>query len=136
MPPFSITRKVEFRDTDAAGIMHFSVYFNYMEVAEHAFLRSLGLNVILKDEEGEFSFPRVSAHCEYTLPLRFEDEVEVVVHISRVGEKSITFHFQFLRHGHGIAHGQLVTVCVRPKPDGSFQAIPIPEWVATALKST
>ena len=27
---FTTTRRVEFRDTDAAGIMHFSVFFLYM----------------------------------------------------------------------------------------------------------
>ncbi|MEL7264077.1 MAG: hypothetical protein AAFP69_04590, partial [Planctomycetota bacterium] len=43
--PFSIQRRVEFRDTDAAGIVHFSAFFPFMETAEHAFLRSLGLSV-------------------------------------------------------------------------------------------
>ena len=42
---FKTERRVEFRDTDAAGIVHFSVFFAYMEQAEHEFLRSLGLSV-------------------------------------------------------------------------------------------
>jgi 4-hydroxybenzoyl-CoA thioesterase/acyl-CoA thioester hydrolase len=33
-PSFITTRRVEFRDTDAAGIMHFSVFFTAMESAE------------------------------------------------------------------------------------------------------
>ena len=39
---FQITRRVEFSETDMAGIMHFSNYFRFMETAEHAFFRSLG----------------------------------------------------------------------------------------------
>ena len=39
---FEVTRRVEFYETDAAGIVHFSNFFRYMETAEHAFLRSLG----------------------------------------------------------------------------------------------
>ncbi len=45
MIPFQITRRVEFGDTDMAGIMHFSNFFRFMEVAESDFLRSRGLNV-------------------------------------------------------------------------------------------
>ena len=37
--PYRTTRRVEFRDTDAAGIVHFSAFFFYMESVEHEFLR-------------------------------------------------------------------------------------------------
>ena len=42
---FKIVREVEFSDTDMAGIMHFSNFFRFMEAAEHAFFRSLGLSI-------------------------------------------------------------------------------------------
>ena len=42
---FQITRRVEFSETDLAGIMHFSNFFRFMESAEHAFFRSLGFSV-------------------------------------------------------------------------------------------
>ena len=42
---FKIRRIVEFSDTDMAGIVHHAVYYRYMEAAEHAFFRSLGLTV-------------------------------------------------------------------------------------------
>src|SRR5690606_37511976 len=74
MTPFTLRRRVEFRDTDAAGIVHFSVYFNYMEEAEHALLRSLGTSVVTSDAEGPISWPRVAAACEFRGALRFEDE--------------------------------------------------------------
>ena len=62
---YRTTRRVEFRDTDAAGIMHFSAFFNYMEQVEHEFLRHLGMSVLARDEEGAISWPRVSASCDY-----------------------------------------------------------------------
>ena len=46
MSSFSATRRVEFRDTDAAGIMHFASFFPLMESVEHEFLRHLGLSVL------------------------------------------------------------------------------------------
>ena len=42
---FVYRKRVEFADTDMAGIVHFSRFFVYMEMAEHAFWRSLGLSV-------------------------------------------------------------------------------------------
>ena len=38
--PFRTTRRVEFGDTDMAGIVHFANFFRYMESAETEFLRS------------------------------------------------------------------------------------------------
>jgi len=38
---FKLVRRVEFNETDAAGIVHFSNFFRYMESVEHAFFRSL-----------------------------------------------------------------------------------------------
>ena len=39
---FTMQRRVEFAETDMAGILHFSNYFRFMESVEHAFFRSLG----------------------------------------------------------------------------------------------
>ena len=43
---FKAIRRVEFADTDMAGIMHYSNFFRFMETAEHAFFRSLGLSIV------------------------------------------------------------------------------------------
>ena len=45
MSAFSFERRVEFCETDSAGIAHFSSLAIYMEQAEHALFRSLGLTV-------------------------------------------------------------------------------------------
>jgi len=55
---FKHRRIIEFRDTDMAGIVHFSNFFSYMEQAEHAFLRSVDLGVFC-EIDGE-SAPKVS----------------------------------------------------------------------------
>jgi acyl-CoA thioester hydrolase len=43
LPTFSITRRVEFHETDAAGLMHFSNFYRWMEVCEHEWFRANGL---------------------------------------------------------------------------------------------
>ncbi|HZZ71049.1 MAG TPA: thioesterase family protein [Pirellulales bacterium] len=131
--PFTLSRQVEFRDTDAAGIMHFSVFFTFMEEAEHAFLRDLGLNIMLQDPSGPFSFPRVNASCDYKSPLRFEDTVEIAVRILRIGQKSVTYEFDFHSQGRAIALGRITAVTCRLLPNGQIGSIPLPDWVAAKL---
>ena len=68
-------RKIEFVDTDMAGIVHFTRFFVFMETAEHEFLRSLGTSVATEWNGDKIGWPRLAASCEYLSPLRFEDEV-------------------------------------------------------------
>ena len=74
---FKVTHQVQFSDTDLAGIMHFSNYFRFMEVAEHAFYRSLGFSIHSRKGEKVIGWPRVNATCEYRAPLYYEDIVEI-----------------------------------------------------------
>src|SRR6056297_2851956 len=109
---FHTTRRVEFRDTDAAGIVHFSVFFPMMEAAEHEMLRSLGLGVMQPEEldeanaagsadpgeeagaptpAGMLTWPRVAAACDYHGAARFEDILQIAVGIERLGNKSVRY---------------------------------------------
>ncbi|MBE0539816.1 MAG: acyl-CoA thioesterase [Verrucomicrobia bacterium] len=113
---FKITRRVEFAETDMAGIVHYSNFFRYMEVAEHAFFRSLGFSVVTRQVDPPVGWPRVHAECDYSEPLRFEDEVEVHMLVSRKRSKSLTYAFRFRRLNDQppveIARGSLTVVCV------------------------
>ena len=73
----TITRRVEFSDTDLAGIMHFSNFFRFMETAEHGFFRSLGLSIFKDKTHPEVGWPRVHAECDYDAPVTFDDQVEI-----------------------------------------------------------
>jgi acyl-CoA thioester hydrolase len=130
---FKVNRRVEFRDTDMAGMAHFSVFFVFMEQAEHELLRHLGLSVVLADEQGPLSFPRVAARCDYQRAVKFEDVLDIEVAIVRLGGKSITYEFNFSHEKHPVANGQTTSVCCRFKPDGTPTAIRIPSWIAEKL---
>ncbi len=134
MSIFHSRRRVEFRDTDAAGIAHFSTFFNYMEEVEHEFLRSLGLSVVMRDAAGVLSWPRVSAECDYRGAVCFEDELDIALTVERIGEKSVTYHFAF-RHGQRqVAEGRLTAVCCRMER-GEPRSTPIPAEIAAKLRT-
>ncbi len=126
-PQFISQRRVEFSDTDMAGIIHFSSYYRYMEEAEHAFFRSLGLSIMLKQPDGSvIGWPRVSAQCTFEAPARFEDLLEIRVFVERKGVKSLTVRYEFWRDDKRIAHGRMKTACCLCRHDAPLVSIPIP----------
>jgi acyl-CoA thioester hydrolase len=127
-------RMVEFADTDMAGIVHFSRYFRYVEEAEHAFLRSLGLSVHAAQEGFSLGFPRISVRCEYLSPVRFEDEVETHIWVRRKGRRSLTYHFTISSDGQLVARGEVVAICCRCLPDGTIETVSLPEEYAAKIE--
>ena len=125
----SIRRCVEFADTDMAGIMHFSGYYRYMEAAEHALFRSVGLSVHMELDGRLVVWPRVHAACDFRAPLRFEDEVEIHVLVREKTRKSITCAHLFRKlngaNRQPVARGVMTLVCAE-MTDGGLKAIPIP----------
>jgi acyl-CoA thioester hydrolase len=135
---FQITRRVEFSDTDMAGIMHFSNFFRFMETAEHAFFRSIGYSVVLSRNGLGFHLPRVHAECHYRAPLKFEDEVRVHLLVQKKSQRSLTYQFRFHRVGDAeteeVARGKVTVVCVKRLADGTLKAAPLPGEIADKIQ--
>jgi YbgC/YbaW family acyl-CoA thioester hydrolase len=136
---FKTKRRVEFADTDMAGIMHFSNFFRFMETAEHAFYRTLGFSVHPEFIAGQVGWPRVHASCDYKHPLRFEEEVEIHLLIHKIGSKSITYTFIFRTEINGrpveVARGTMTIVAVAFDPaTRKMKSVTIPADIAAKLE--
>ena len=137
---FKLIHRVEFADTDMAGIIHFASYFRYMEVTEHAFFRSLGFSIDTRTPEFQVGWPRVHVSCDFKRPLRFEDEVEVHLRVREKRKKSLTYEFIFRQvngaPGVEVARGALTVVCVAGDPrTGQMKAVPIPDAIAQQIEA-
>jgi len=134
----TVTRRVEFSETDMAGIMHFSNYFRFMETAEHAFLRSLGLSVVLSRLDPALCLPRVHAECDFSSPLRFEDEVEIHLLVAGKSSRSLSYLFRFYRrdagHRREVARGAMKVACAARQPDGTLKSAPLPAALAERIQ--
>jgi 4-hydroxybenzoyl-CoA thioesterase/acyl-CoA thioester hydrolase len=117
-----------------AGIMHFASFFHYMESAEHEFLRYLGLSVHTTVEGELVSFPRVATSCQFKSPARCEEILDITIHVSRLGSKSITYDFDIRIEGREVATGQITCVCCRVIPGEALQAMAIPADVVAKLQ--
>ncbi len=133
--PFVTTRRVEFGDTDMAGIVHFSRFFGYMEAAETDFLLARGLNVAWEADGVRYGFPRVAAACDYARPARYGDTLAVTVTVEKVGRKSVAYRHEFSRHGETVATGRITAVYSRKSASGDIETLDIPPAVRAALES-
>ena len=135
MQPYHTTRRVEFCDTDMAGIAHFANFFRWMESAEVEFLRDRGLSVKLAWEGQALGFPRVSATCDFVKPARFQDVLDIAVTVERIGAKSVTYAFEFSCQGTLLARGKVTSACCRVTGDNQLAAIEIPASYRARLES-
>jgi acyl-CoA thioester hydrolase len=125
MPSVTIARRVQWIDTDAAGIWHHSVVVRWSEEAEAELHRELGIS--------EFTFgatPRIRTEYEFDRPVRFDDPVDVTLTVATLGTTSITYHIEVSSDGHRVATGVMVAVLVDRE---SGEKTPWPEGIRAVL---
>lgn len=123
--------RIEWIDTDAAGIYHNSTVVRLVEAAEASLMHGLGLH-------GYFpAAPRVRYEVDFESPLFFGQDVCAVVEPVRIGTSSMTFAFEVWgeefqgRPRARAAFGRCVTVHIGRDHRGGAVSAPWPrEWVA------
>jgi YbgC/YbaW family acyl-CoA thioester hydrolase len=136
---FIHNRRVEFHETDLAGIVHFSNFFRYMEAAECDFLRHLGLSIHAETDGETVCWPRGEVGCRFAAPLRFEDEVQVRLSVAKMSARTITYECVFHRRVGGewaeVARGTSTAICARrDEPAGKLSAVAIPAPVRERIE--
>lgn len=136
---FKARRRVEFNETDMAGIVHFSNFFRYMETAEQGLFRSLGFSIVPGPGDPRAGWPRVRATCDYHRPLRFDDLVEIHLIVVEKRSKALRYQFRFSKVTEAateeVARGELTVVCVTHTPEGTMKATNIPPEIADQIEA-
>jgi acyl-CoA thioester hydrolase len=121
----TITRRIDWVDTDAAGIYHYTTAFRLAEAAEATLHTEHGIDHITFG-----STPRVSVAFEFVRPVAFNDEVTVRLVVGALGRTSITYDIELTHAGRPVATGRIVGVFIDRE---SKRATPWPEAVRAAL---
>jgi acyl-CoA thioester hydrolase len=121
-----IRRRIEWMDTDAAGIYHWSTVIRLAEAAEAE------LHTALDIAATTFGVtPRVSAGFDFRRPLRFNDEVIVDLAVESVGRSSVRYRLTLTdAEDRPAAEGRITACFIDP---ASGQASPWPDPVRRAL---
>lgn len=121
----SIRRRVQWIDTDAAGIWHHSTVARWAEEAEAELHRQVG---IIDQTFG--ATPRVVVEFEFRSPLRFDDVVDVTITVAKLGRSSITYLIEVRKGETVAASGRMVAVFIDRE---SGMKRPWPEKIRRAL---
>lgn len=129
-------RRVEFAEVDSGGVMHFANYFRFMESAEHAFFRSLGLRIFERRDGETIAWPRVRATCSYSAPLHVDDDVEIRVIVASKRRRAVELWFSLYRGEDRVAIGGFRNVCVTLDPlTGTMKSRDIPPEMDACLRA-
>jgi len=118
-------RRVQFSETDAAGIVHFTNFFKYVEEAEHSMWRAAGLT-IATERHREIGWPRIAASFQYRRPLKFEDEFDVHLRVAEKTPRTLRYSAILRKGGEAIAEGSMTIICVRRRAGEHVTVIDIP----------
>ena len=129
--------RIQWIDTDAAGIYHNSNVIRFVEAAEAALVLDRGLLDYFP------TAPRVRYQVDYHAPLFFGQDITAIVEVARIGTSSMTFDFELWGEpfdGRGrvlAASGSYTTVHVLgDHSGGAAMATPWPAGTTAALGAT
>ena len=131
---FVTSRRVEFMDTDMAGIVHFTSYFRYMETAEHDLFRHLGLPAATTGNKSSSGWPRVSCSFDFKDTLRFPDTFEVHLGVTKIEKRSVTYEAEIIMDQTVLARGRSTSVYCNIDKSGKMHVIDIPKDITKKLK--
>lgn len=132
------TRRIEFSETDMAGLVHFSNFFRYMETAERDFYEAAGVDLINSKPGQLVGWPRVRAECKFSAPLRFGDTIKVHLAVKNVKDRAIDFQFRIYRQNQDgtrtqAGKGHLTTVFTQLGPNGELISIPLTDEIKAKI---
>ncbi|TVP78261.1 MAG: acyl-CoA thioesterase [Puniceicoccaceae bacterium] len=125
------TRRIEFSETDMAGLVHFSNFFKYMETAERDFFEAAGVDLI-RTKPGELvGWPRARAECKFSAPLRFGDTIDIHLAVKAVKDRAIDYQFRIYRRNEDgsrtqAGKGRMTTILAQLTDSGTLQSIELP----------
>jgi|BEDMetMinimDraft_2_1075160.scaffolds.fasta_scaffold02435_6 acyl-CoA thioester hydrolase, YbgC/YbaW family len=126
-----IELRIRLSETDALGIVYYSNYFVFFDIARIELLREIGIDSNYLNKSG-INFVCSEACCKYLLPLEFDDLILIKTWIERLGKTSISYRHIIVKKkdNREAAHGFIRDVLV----DNKKQPIQIPEYMREKLE--
>ena len=85
-------RKANYYETDMMGVVHHSNHIRYFEESRIFFMRNIGCDVMEMEQKG-IIIPNVDAYGRYFKPIRFGDEVEIEVRLTKFTGAVMEYHY-------------------------------------------
>ncbi len=130
-----IKQEVEFHEVDLMGVVNNAVYFSYFENARIKYIKTLTEKYKLKEVVvGHSFFIMARNECDYIIPARFEDELNVYTRVEFIKNSSFGFRHIVENAKTGLIHAKGGGVFVHINKE-TQTPVPLPEEFYEAVKS-
>ena len=129
MKGHTIQLRVRYEETDQMGVVYYSKYLVWFEIARTEFFREKGVEYRRIEEEDKVFIPVVEAYCRYRASLRYDDLVDVTTKLAEVGKTRVVFEYEVTSGGKVKATGRTSHAFV----DKDGAPIPVPDKIRKAL---
>lgn len=126
--------RVNWGDTDKAGIAYYPNYFKWFDIAGHQFFRSSGLSPAKLADEQQIILPLLDTRCTFEKPLYYDDIITIKTVVAEINHKTIRLNHEVYRGDTRTGHGYELRGWVREE-GGKIFAVPIPEEVKKILRN-
>ena len=122
MAAFHNQIRIRYQECDMQGVVYFSRYAEYFDIALTELFRT---RIMPWDEVVHSGSDMVVAELQvrYFAPARFDEDVEVVIGVERLGDTSVTYACRVERDGERLVEGSVRHVCIDP-PTKTKKRIP------------
>ncbi|WP_458413138.1 acyl-CoA thioesterase [Schinkia sp. CFF1] len=124
--------RVEWGDTDAAGIVFSPNFYKWMDQAVHYYFESIGFPIVKLVCDEKIGIPVIESKCNFQKPLYYADNVAIYTTILELRDKVITFGHEFFVDSNKIAEGYQIRALANIS-GGKAKAISIPKSINKAI---
>tara|TARA_R110000850_G_scaffold190481_2_gene316560 strand:+ start:1047 stop:1448 length:402 start_codon:yes stop_codon:yes gene_type:complete len=107
----SVDYRVPYADTDQMGFVYYANFLVYFERVRNEILRDLGVPYVELEERGVI-LPVTEAHCDYKLPAKYDDVIQIVGWAEIVSKTRIKCHAEVHRGDEVLATGYTIHACL------------------------
>ena len=132
---FAYKKRVRYAEIDAQAVLFNSRYLEYFDIGITEYWRAVGMYEKTKVAGADAAeFHVAKAVVEFKAPILLDEEVDICVRCTRIGNSSMTFAFEL--HGAGAddlrATGEEVSVHVA---EARGRPAPVPDWVVDIFEA-
>lgn len=125
----SIELRVRYKETDQMGVVYYSNYLVWFEMARTEYFRMQGLVYKTIEEERGLFLPVVDVYCRYRSPIRYDDVVVVETDVKEMKPTRLIFEYTVRVDDKVRAVGTTTHAFINHKG----QPVPIPEDIKEVL---
>lgn len=127
----TISVRVRYQETDQMGVVYHANYLTYFELGRVEWLRSKGLDYAALEKSGVL-LPVVNVTVNYQSPARYDQLINVVTTLEKIGGASVVFNTQIIAENETVlVDGRVTLVATDAK---NFKPIKLPDQLRLLIE--